>query len=189
MPIDGLVRIGWSSLGANVLPVFAFSLKHSPEGDGTGQPHLHRIPVRPGRLCRGSNCIINTMGMSMGELSAEALPAIATGWSVDYLDKLNVPMMQAIISTGTQEEWLESSLGLGPIDTAMSVALPEFDGRIISVPISFKEDRLAAGGSTAACGPVAAVRAQGRPGGVGGPAGHQVAGLGLKPNSEKNASR
>ena len=35
---------------------------------------------------------------------------------------------------------MESSLGLGPIDTAMSVALPEFDGRIITVPISFKEE-------------------------------------------------
>ena len=49
-------------------------------------------------------------------------------------------MVQAIISTGTQDEWLESDLGLGPIDTAMSVALPEFDGRLISVPISFKEE-------------------------------------------------
>ena len=79
------------------------------------------------------------MGMSMGELSQEGA-AIASGWSVDYLDNLNVPMVQAIISTGTQDEWLESDLGLGPIDTAMSVALPEFDGRLISVPISFKEE-------------------------------------------------
>ena len=39
-------------------------------------------------------------------------------------------MVQAIISTGTQDDWLESDLGLGPIDTAMSVALPEFDGRL-----------------------------------------------------------
>ena len=85
------------------------------------------------------HCIINTMGMSMGELSQEGA-AIASGWSVDYLDNLNVPMVQAIISTGSQEEWLDSDLGLGPIDTAMSVALPEFDGRLISVPISFKEE-------------------------------------------------
>ena len=59
---------------------------------------------------------------------------------MDYLDNLNVPMVQAIVSTGTEEDWLESDLGLGPIDTAMSVALPEFDGRLISVPISFKEE-------------------------------------------------
>ena len=29
--------------------------------------------------------------------------------------------------------------GLGPLDTAMNVAVPELDGRIITVPISFKE--------------------------------------------------
>jgi len=54
-------------------------------------------------------------------------------------------MVQAIVSTGTEEDWLDSDLGLGPIDTAMSVALPEFDGRLISVPISFKEDASADG--------------------------------------------
>ena len=80
----------------------------------------------------------------MGE-PATGAGGIATGWSVDYLDNLNVPMVQAIVSTGTEDDWLESDLGLGPIDTAMSVALPEFDGRLISVPISFKEDAPADG--------------------------------------------
>ncbi len=78
------------------------------------------------------------MGMSMGDLSNDG-PTVASGWSVDYLQKLNVAVIQAIVSTGAEEQWLESPLGLGPIDTAMSVALPEFDGRIISAPISFKE--------------------------------------------------
>ena len=64
---------------------------------------------------------------------------------MDYLNNLNVPMVQAIVSTGTEDDWLESDLGLGPIDTAMSVALPEFDGRLISVPISFKEEAPADG--------------------------------------------
>ena len=36
-------------------------------------------------------------------------------------------------------QWEASSRGLNPLDTAMNVALPEFDGRIITVPISFKE--------------------------------------------------
>ena len=137
LPIDSLIR-SLESKGANVLPVFAFSLKHSPEGDGVANRAFTEYLAGPDGTPR-VQCIINTMGMSMGEISAEG-PAVATGWSVDYLDALNVPMVQAIISTGTQDEWLESDLGLGPIDTAMSVALPEFDGRLISVPISFKEE-------------------------------------------------
>ena len=137
LPIDSMIR-SLESKGANVLPVFAFSLKHSPEGDGVANRAFTEYLVGPDGAPR-VQCIINTMGMSMGELSTEG-PAVATGWSVDYLDTLNVPMVQAIISTGSQDDWLESDLGLGPIDTAMSVALPEFDGRLISVPISFKEE-------------------------------------------------
>ena len=142
LPIDALIR-SLESKGANVLPVFAFSLKHSPEGDGVANRAFTEYLAAPDGTPR-VQCIVNTMGMSMGELSNEG-PAIASGWSVDYLDNLNVPMVQAIISTGTQDDWLESNLGLGPIDTAMSVALPEFDGRLISVPISFKEDSPADG--------------------------------------------
>ena len=142
LPIDALVR-SLETKGANVLPVYAFSLKHSPQGDGVANRAFTEYMASPDGTPR-VQCIINTMGMSMGELSTEG-PAIATGWSVDYLNNLNVPMVQAIISTGTQDEWLESNLGLGPIDTAMSVALPEFDGRLIAVPISFKEEALADG--------------------------------------------
>src|SRR6202021_815720 len=35
--------------------------------------------------------------------------------------------------------WELSSRGLNPLETAINVAIPEFDGRIITVPISFKE--------------------------------------------------
>ena len=137
LPIDSMIR-RLEAKGANVLPVFAFSLKHSPEGDGVANRAFTEYLAGPDGSPR-VQCIINTMGMSMGELSTDG-PAVATGWSVDYLDQLNVPMVQAIISTGSQDDWLKSDLGLGPIDTAMSVALPEFDGRLISVPISFKEE-------------------------------------------------
>ena len=137
LPIDALIR-SLESHGANVLPVFAFSLKHSPEGDGQANRAFTEYLAAPDGTPR-VHCVVNTMGMSMGDLSTEG-PAIASGWSVDCLDRLNVPIVQAIISTGSQEQWLDSDLGLGPVDTAMSVALPEFDGRLISVPISFKEE-------------------------------------------------
>ena len=180
-PIDSLVR-SLERMGANVLPVFAFSLKHSPEGDGQANRAFTEYLADPDGVPR-VQCIINTMGMSMGDLSAEG-PAIATGWSVDYLDNLNIPMVQAIISTSTQEEWLENSLGLGPIDTAMSVALPEFDGRLISVPISFKEES-AGGVATSLAGRLQRyVPREDRVELVARLAMKQ-ANLGLKPNSEK----
>ena len=137
LTIDSLIR-RLEAQGANVLPLFSYSLKHNPEEDGETNRTFTEYLATPDGLPR-VDCIITTMGMSMSELSTEG-PTIAAGWTVDYLDQLDVPIIQAIISTGTEEEWQESSLGLGPIDTAMSVALPEFDGRIISVPISFKQE-------------------------------------------------
>ena len=38
-----------------------------------------------------------------------------------------------------QTSWEFSSRGLNPLETAINVAIPEFDGRIITVPISFKD--------------------------------------------------
>ena len=142
--VDALIR-RLEELGADVLPIFSFSLKHNPtdeygeEGEEGPTRALSQYLSQPDGSPR-VHCVINTMGMSMGDLSKEGT-TIASGWSVDYMEQLNIPVIQAIMSTGTEEQWLESSLGLGPIDTAMSVALPEFDGRIISVPISFKEER------------------------------------------------
>jgi cobaltochelatase CobN len=137
LTVDALVR-RLEELGANVLPVYSFSLKHNPEGDGQGNRTFTEI------LCDSDgearvHCIINTMGMSMTDLQ-EDVATFATGPQVDYLDKLNVPIIQGIFSSGKEADWEASSLGLGPIDTAMNVALPEFDGRIITVPISFKEE-------------------------------------------------
>ncbi len=139
--IDALIR-RLQDLGANVLPVFSYSLKHNPEEESEPNRTFTRILTGPDGLPR-VDCIVNTMAMSMSDLNSEPEfggPTFATGWPVDYLQQLDVPMIQAIISTGTEADWQESSLGLGPIDTAMNVALPEFDGRIISVPISFKEE-------------------------------------------------
>ncbi len=55
------------------------------------------------------------------------------------LCRLNVPILQGICSMSTREEFESSSLGLQPLDAAVSVAMPEVDGRITTVPFSFKE--------------------------------------------------
>jgi cobaltochelatase CobN len=58
--------------------------------------------------------------------------------SMDPFALLGVPVIQAIAATTAREPWAMSARGLGPIDVAMSVAIPELDGRIVGVPVSFK---------------------------------------------------
>ena len=120
---------------ANVLPVFCYSLKGGASGE---PPRAFRDYLLDSDGRPRVDCLINTLSFSMATLAVEG-PALATGWSVAYLETLNVPIIQAIVATGSYQRWAESDRGLGPIDVAMSVAMPEFDGRIITVPISFKE--------------------------------------------------
>lgn len=41
--------------------------------------------------------------------------------------------------TSPRDQWCANDDGLSPLDVASQVAVPEFDGRIITVPFSFKE--------------------------------------------------
>jgi cobaltochelatase CobN len=60
-------------------------------------------------------------------------------WDVGVLAALDVPILQALCLTGSRASWEASDDGLSPLDAATQVAIPEFDGRIITVPFSFKE--------------------------------------------------
>ncbi len=113
--VDALVR-QLEVLECNALPVFVYSLK--AENFGQIEALLQEA---------GIDVIINTLSFAMG---AE---------SVEFLRRFDVPVLQAIVSTSSREQWLRNPAGLTPIDTAMNVALPEFDGTIITVPVSFKE--------------------------------------------------
>ncbi|ETW93686.1 MAG: cobaltochelatase subunit CobN [Candidatus Entotheonella factor] len=130
--IDALVH-EIEGMGCNVLPIFCYSLR-SPGGPPSGFTEL--IIDAAGNL--RVDCLVSTLSYSMGTLAVHGA-TVAEGWSVDFLDDLNVPIIQAVASTSSHAEWEQSDAGLTPLDTAMTVAIPEFDGRIISVPFSFKE--------------------------------------------------
>ena len=72
-------------------------------------------------------------------------PAAATAggedenWDVAALAALDMPILQGPCLTWSRQSWADSSDGLTPLDVASQVAVPEFDGRIITVPFSFKE--------------------------------------------------
>ncbi len=54
------------------------------------------------------------------------------------LAALDVPVLQAIFCSSSENVWAANLAGLAPRDVAMNVALPEFDGRIITTAVSFK---------------------------------------------------
>jgi cobaltochelatase CobN len=56
------------------------------------------------------------------------------------LDEADCPILQAIPVGSTKEAWGASPRGLSAADLAMQIALPEFDGRIATGPISFKAE-------------------------------------------------
>ncbi|ULE32231.1 cobaltochelatase subunit CobN [Mycobacterium sp. IDR2000157661] len=60
-------------------------------------------------------------------------------WNVAHLAALDVPILQGLCLTSPRAQWATNDDGLSPLDVATQVAVPEFDGRIITVPFSFKE--------------------------------------------------
>ncbi|MFM9437033.1 cobaltochelatase CobN [Janthinobacterium sp. CG_23.3] len=123
--------------GLNVLPVFTASLRAGGDGGATLPSALRYFSGAQGESDGAHiDVLINTTSFAMGEITPGG-PTPA-GWSVGVLETLNVPVLQAITSGMTQTQWQQSARGLNPLDAAMNVVLPEFDGRIITVPVSFK---------------------------------------------------
>ncbi|HKN39372.1 MAG TPA: cobaltochelatase subunit CobN, partial [Acidimicrobiia bacterium] len=110
--------------GANPLACWCYSLRPDERGD---------VPV-VSRYLEGKVDAVVTTVLAMGQAGPEA-----DSWDVPVLARLDVPVVQAVAATSSRAGWEEHDVGLSPLDTAWSVALPEFDGRIISVPLSFKE--------------------------------------------------
>jgi cobaltochelatase CobN len=124
--IDTLIR-ALEDKNVNVLPVFSASLKATDPV--SGWPAAFQFFRNDDRTL--IDVLVNTVSFAMqeGTISPDE----------NILSKLDVPILQAITSGMTRGSWESSSRGLNPLDTAMNVAIPEFDGRIITVPISFKE--------------------------------------------------
>ena len=108
--------------GANALPVWCYSLRPGAGG---------RVPALDLLAERGVDCLVTTV-LAMGAMDGD-------DWDAAPLAALGVPVVQAVAATQPAEAWEASDAGLSPMDVAMSVAIPEFDGRVVSVPFSFKE--------------------------------------------------
>ncbi|MCK6627428.1 MAG: cobaltochelatase subunit CobN [Anaerolineae bacterium] len=157
--IDALIE-AIEAGGGRALPVFTNSLKERGEeaGGEEAKKNFSSAPLPPSspaafRYFYDDNgqllvdAVISTISFAMGGVNPDG-PTNA-GWNVAALESLGVPVLQAISSSMSEEEWRLNQRGLRPLDVAMNVALPEFDGRIITVPISFKGDARGRGGEEA----------------------------------------
>ncbi|MBO0820737.1 MAG: cobaltochelatase subunit CobN, partial [Nocardiopsaceae bacterium] len=87
-----------------------------------------------------ADAVIVTVLAAGGAVAADASAGgDEDSWDTGALAALDVPVLQALCLTSARAAWLDSSAGLTPMDAAMQVAVPEFDGRLITVPFSFKE--------------------------------------------------
>jgi cobaltochelatase CobN len=114
--------------GADALPVYCGSLRGAESG-------LFE-------LLTGVDALVVTV-LAAGGAGTSASTASAGGdesWDVGALATLDVPVLQGLCLTTSHAAWSQSDAGLSPLDAAMQVAVPEFDGRLITVPFSFKED-------------------------------------------------
>ncbi|MBD2652396.1 cobaltochelatase subunit CobN [Synechocystis sp. FACHB-383] len=85
-------------------------------------------------LSQPLGAILNTTSFSLAKLQRQ----VGNLETIPLWQKLNVPVLQVILSGGDRQQWQEGTRGLNPRDLAMNVALPEVDGRIITRAISFK---------------------------------------------------
>ncbi len=112
--------------GGRPVPVYCTSLR-------TPEPELLE-------LLGGADAMVVTVLAAGG-----AQPAAATAggdddsWNVKHLAALDIPILQGLCLTSPRSQWVVNDNGLSPRDVATQVAVPEFDGRIITVPFSFKE--------------------------------------------------
>ncbi len=60
-------------------------------------------------------------------------------WNVAHLAALDIPILQGLCLTSSRAQWHDNDDGMSPLDVATQVAVPEFVGRIVTVPFSFKE--------------------------------------------------
>ncbi|MGW6293939.1 cobaltochelatase subunit CobN [Streptomyces sp. NPDC055058] len=87
-----------------------------------------------------ADAIVTTVLAAGGTRPAEASAGgDDESWDAGALTALDVPILQALCLTGSRTAWEDNDEGVSPLDAASQIAVPEFDGRLITVPFSFKE--------------------------------------------------
>ncbi len=112
--------------GGRPLPVYCASLR-------TAEPELLQ------RLGDADAMVVTVLAAGGVKPATAAAGGLEDSWNVEHLAALDIPILQGLCLTSPRDQWCDNDDGLSPLDVASQVAVPEFDGRIITVPFSFKE--------------------------------------------------
>ncbi|MFT7838575.1 cobaltochelatase subunit CobN [Saccharothrix sp. BKS2] len=112
--------------GGTPLPLFCASLRSADEG-------------LLAELRKADALVVTVLAAGGTKPATASAGGDDDAWDVGALAALDVPILQGLCLTTSRAAWDENDDGLSPLDTATQVAIPEFDGRIITVPFSFKE--------------------------------------------------
>jgi cobaltochelatase CobN len=108
------------------VPVFAGSLRSAPDD----------LYAALGTL----DALVVTVLAAGGSVPATASAGgDDEAWDVERMAALDIPVLQGLALTTSRADWAAAQEGLTPLDSASQIAIPEFDGRIVTVPFSFKE--------------------------------------------------
>jgi cobaltochelatase CobN len=122
--------------GGEPLAFFCDSLREAGPG---GMPAVVADCLLDGAGRTVCDVLLLTLSFSVAEVQVDG-GTVSDRWTARWMESLGVPVLQAAVSTAGRAAWEVSVAGLAPIDVAMQVALPEFDGRIVGPPVCFKEE-------------------------------------------------
>ncbi|MEH2203499.1 MAG: magnesium chelatase subunit H [Nostoc sp.] len=116
------------ALGARVLPVFAGGLDFSKPVDAYFYEPTTNVQL--------VDAVISLTGFALvGGPARQDHPK-----AIESLKRLNRPYMVALpLVFQTTEEWMDSDLGLHPIQVALQIAIPELDGAIEPIILSGRD--------------------------------------------------
>jgi cobaltochelatase CobN len=124
---------------ANVIPVFTYSVKDVDLGTRGLEWVVENYFMDNGRpvIDMLISPLMFSLSMRVNKVpgGSEVLPEEEKG----ILKKLGVPVLKAIVTQNTCEKWRETPQGLSPMDITMSIAMPEFDGMLITVPVAARQ--------------------------------------------------
>lgn len=112
--------------GGRPLPVYCASLR-------TAEPDMLEV------LSQADAMVVTVLAAGGSKPMTATAGGDDDSWNVEHLAALDIPILQGLCLTSSRRQWQDNDDGLSPLDVASQVAVPEFDGRIITVPFSFKE--------------------------------------------------
>ncbi len=123
--IDALIHL-CEARGLNVLPVFVYSLRDCERIGDLPAPYVHAFGSSDGTSV---DAIVSLLSYTLGDASEQV-----QRW-------LDVPVVQAIATAQSRAAWQANPAGLGPLDAATKIVMPEFDGKLCGPVFAFRDPK------------------------------------------------